>query len=48
MAYVRKNLRTKLLCLERILKEGATLTTGGLADRAFVTLRGQALLQEEI
>lgn len=48
MDYSRKNLRTKLACLERILKEGSTLATDGRTESALISLKGQVVQQEEM
>lgn len=48
MEYSRKSLRSKFGCLERILKEGSTLTVDGRVESAVVSIKGHAVQQEEM
>lgn len=47
MEYNKKNLRMKLSCLDRSLKDGSSLRTDGCMESAWVTLKAGAERQEE-
>ncbi|XP_068225597.1 FAST kinase domain-containing protein 5, mitochondrial [Palaemon carinicauda] len=48
MEYTRKSLRAKLACLERVLSDGSSLAIDSRMETALVSLKGQAIQQEEM